>query len=91
MDITCDSLETLVIPMSGKREQVKRILNGEMNEIDVRFYEQENLAYEIFSGGGSMYIEIRVLDQKKLTVSKSIKSSYFTEPYVVEMTYTIES
>ena len=94
--VTCDSLEPLTIPTSGKREKVQRKINGQIDEIEVIFYNNEYVAYEIFSGQGSMYIEIHTDDSsssqtstKTLTVSKAIKSSHFSVPYVVEMTYVL--
>ena len=88
--VTCDSLETLIVPTSGNKEKIKRKINGKSEEIEVQFHSKENqyIAYEIFSGGGSMYIDILLSENKsKLTVSKSIRSSYFIEPYRVKMTY----
>ena len=88
--VTCDSLETLIVPTSGNKEKIKRNINGKSEEIEVQFHSKENeyIAYEIFSGSGSMYIDIRQSEnQSALTVSKSITSSYFIEPYRVKMTY----
>ena len=92
--VTCDSLETQIVPTSGNKEKIKRNINGKPEEIEVQFHSKENqyIAYEIYSGGGSMYIDIRKSDNQsntseKLTVSKSITSSYFMEPYTVKMTY----
>ena len=92
--VTCDSLQTLSVPISGKKEKVQRVINGKTEEIELQFHskESEYIAYEIFSGGGSMYIDIRQSDKQsnasgKLIVSKSITSSYFMEPYTVKMIY----
>ena len=92
--VTCDALNTLKIPMSGKKEHLQRTIDGQVDEITVVFYQKEYIAYEIFSGQGSMYIEIHPSDSnvpKKITVSKTIKSSYFKVPYVVDMTYMLSS
>ena len=90
--VTCDNLEPLKIPMSGQKERIQRNINGQIDEIEVLFYHNKNIAYEIFSGQGSMYIEIRpdsnsTSQPPNITVSKAIQSSYFMVPYVVEMTY----
>ena len=93
--VTCDNLDPLKIPMSGKKERIQRNINGQIDEIEVLFYHNKNMAYEIFSGQGSMYIEIRPADSdstsqpQTITVSKAIKSSYFMVPYVVEMNYVL--
>ena len=48
--VTCDSLQTLSVPISGKKEKIQRVINGKTEEIEVQFHskESEYIAYEIF-------------------------------------------
>ena len=36
--VTCDSLQTLSVPISGKKEKVQRVINGKTEEIELQFH-----------------------------------------------------